>query len=83
MAVLCVSSFAQAMEIRIKLLNKIMIRSQLLLTSLLSILKHRAKKPAQVVAFKLLTSAFPLLKFLEEHRNHVLQSSSPLLLGDE
>ena len=66
-----------------KLLNKIMIRSQLLLTSSLSILKHRAKKPAQVVAFfKLLTSAFPLLKLLEEHRNHVLQSGSPLLLGD-
>ena len=43
---------------------------------------ERTKKSAEVVAFKLLTSAFPLLKLRKEHRHHVLQSCSPLLLGD-
>ena len=43
---------------------------------------ERTKKPPEVVTFKLLTTACPHLKLLEEHRNHVLQSCSPLLLGD-
>ena len=43
---------------------------------------ERTRRPPEVVTFKLLTTACPHLKLLKEHRNHVLQSCSPLLLGD-
>ena len=40
------------------------------------------RRPLEVVAFNLLTSASPHLRLLEEHRDHVLRGCTPLLLGD-
>ena len=40
------------------------------------------KKPMEVVMFKLLTSPHPHLELLQDHRDHVLRTCSPLLCGD-